>query len=68
MARGPAVLMLDDGELDDIQELLDDIGVAYARIRGGAIVDGQGRRIQRHDPGGPHAAQACALTGACAVT
>jgi hypothetical protein len=32
--------MLDDGELDDIQELLDDIGVAYARIRGGAIVDG----------------------------
>lgn len=40
MARSPAVLMLDDGELDDIQELLDDIGVAYARIRGGAIVDG----------------------------
>jgi len=40
MARGPAVLLLDDGELDDIQELLEDIGVAYARVRGGAIVDG----------------------------
>jgi hypothetical protein len=40
MAGGPSVLLLDDGELDDIQEVLDEIGTAYARVRGGAIVDG----------------------------
>jgi len=40
MAQGPSVLLLDDGELDDIQSLLDDVGVPYARVRGGAIVDG----------------------------
>lgn len=40
MAAGPSVLLLDDGELDDIQEVLDEIGAAYARVRGGAIVDG----------------------------
>jgi hypothetical protein len=32
--------LLDDGELDDIQAMLDEIGAAYARVRGGAIVDG----------------------------
>ena len=40
MARGPSVLLLDDGELDDIQSLLEEVGVPYARVRGGAIVDG----------------------------
>jgi hypothetical protein len=40
MAGGTSVLLLDDGELDDIQEALDEIGAAYARVRGGAIVDG----------------------------
>jgi hypothetical protein len=40
MARGPSVLLLDDGELDDIQRLLEETGVPYARVRGGAIVDG----------------------------
>jgi hypothetical protein len=37
MARPVAVLLLDDGELDDVQEVLDDLGVAYGRVRGGAI-------------------------------
>jgi len=38
MAHPPAVLLLDDGELDDVQEILQDAGVAYGRVRGGAIV------------------------------
>src|SRR5262245_4188124 len=36
----PAVLLLDDGELEDIQTLLEQLKVAFARIRGGAIVSG----------------------------
>jgi hypothetical protein len=31
------VLLLDDGELDDVQEILDDLRIAYGRVRGGAI-------------------------------
>jgi hypothetical protein len=38
MAHSPAVLLLDDGELDDVKEILEDAGVAYGRVRGGAIV------------------------------
>ena len=38
MARGPAVLLLDDGELDDVQRILEKQRVGFARIRGGAIV------------------------------
>lgn len=37
MAHSPDVLLLDDGELDDIQQLLDHHGISYGRIRGGAI-------------------------------
>ncbi len=37
MGRPVAVLMLDDGELDDVQEILDDLRIAYGRVRGGAI-------------------------------
>jgi hypothetical protein len=37
MGRPVAVLLLDDGELDDVQEILDDLGIAYGRVRGGAI-------------------------------
>lgn len=37
MGRPVAVLLLDDGELDDVQEILADLGVAYGRVRGGAI-------------------------------
>jgi hypothetical protein len=37
MARSPAVLLLDDGELDDVQALLEEIRVPYGRVRGGAI-------------------------------
>jgi hypothetical protein len=37
MARSPAVLLLDDGELVDVQTLLEEIRVPYGRVRGGAI-------------------------------
>lgn len=40
MARGPSVLLLDDGELDDVQAVLEEQGVSFARVRGGAIVEG----------------------------
>jgi CheY-like chemotaxis protein len=40
MARGPSVLLLDDGELNDIQGVLEEVGVPFARVRGGAIVTG----------------------------
>jgi len=36
----PAVLVLDDGELDDIQQMLQEMAIPFARIRGGAIVRG----------------------------
>jgi hypothetical protein len=38
MAHSPAVLLLDDGELDDVQAILDEARVSYGRVRGGAIV------------------------------
>jgi hypothetical protein len=37
MAHSPQVLLLDDGELDDVQQMLDECGVSYGRVRGGAI-------------------------------
>src|SRR2546426_10691129 len=37
---GPAVLVLDDGELDDVQQMLQEMAIPFARIRGGAIVRG----------------------------
>src|SRR5262249_29885706 len=36
----PAVLVLDDGELDDVQEMLQEMAIPFARVRGGAIVAG----------------------------
>ncbi len=39
MAQRLNVLMLDDGELDDVQRILQELGVAYGRVRGAAIVD-----------------------------
>jgi hypothetical protein len=36
----PSVLLLDDGELEDIQRILEELKVPVARIRGGAIVAG----------------------------
>ena len=36
----PSVLLLDDGELEDIQRILEELQVPVARIRGGAIVTG----------------------------
>ncbi|MGI9592388.1 MAG: PilZ domain-containing protein, partial [Myxococcota bacterium] len=38
MGHSPAVLLLDDGELDDVQAILDDCQISYGRVRGGAIV------------------------------
>jgi hypothetical protein len=38
MGHSPAVLLLDDGELDDVQTILDECQISYGRVRGGAIV------------------------------
>jgi len=40
MGSSPSVLLLDDGELDDIHRMLDELGIPCARVRGGAIVKG----------------------------
>ena len=37
MANIPAVLILDDGELDDVQRILEELEVDFGRVRGGAI-------------------------------
>jgi hypothetical protein len=37
MASSAQVLLLDDGELDDVQAILDEASVSYGRVRGGAI-------------------------------
>jgi len=37
MSDAPSVLLVDDGELDDVRDLLDEIGVDYVHLRGGAI-------------------------------
>ncbi len=46
MPRNASVLLLDDGELDDVQGILEELGVSYARVRGQAAPS---------DSGGPHA-------------
>jgi hypothetical protein len=38
MSQTVSVLLLDDGELDDVQECLEEMGVMFGRVRGGAIV------------------------------
>ncbi len=38
MSQTVPVLLLDDGELDDVQECLEEMGIAFGRVRGGAIV------------------------------
>ncbi len=40
MAESPSVLLLDDGELDDVQKMLEGLEVPFGRVRGGAIVRG----------------------------
>ncbi|MGI9432434.1 MAG: PilZ domain-containing protein [Myxococcota bacterium] len=37
MSDAPSVLLVDDGELDDVRDLLEEIGVDYVHHRGGAI-------------------------------
>ncbi len=40
MAQSPSVLLLDDGELDDVQKMLESLEISFGRVRGGAIVRG----------------------------
>jgi hypothetical protein len=37
VANIPSVLILDDGELDDVQKILEDLEVDFGRVQGGAI-------------------------------
>ncbi|MCH8891673.1 MAG: PilZ domain-containing protein [Myxococcales bacterium] len=37
MASIPSVLILDDGELDDVQRILEELQVEFGRVKGGAI-------------------------------
>jgi len=37
LANKPSVLILDDGELDDVQRILEDLEVEFGRVQGGAI-------------------------------
>jgi hypothetical protein len=37
MTTNPSVLLLHDGELDDVRELLEELGVDYVHLRGGEI-------------------------------
>ena len=40
MGESPPVLLLDDGELDDVQQLIEQMGLQFGRVRGGAILRG----------------------------
>jgi hypothetical protein len=40
MPESPSVLLLDDGELDDVQKMLDGLEISFGRVRGGAIARG----------------------------
>jgi hypothetical protein len=40
MSQSVSVLVLDDGELDDVQKLLESLNIPFARIRGASIVPG----------------------------
>ncbi|MEE9606496.1 MAG: PilZ domain-containing protein [Myxococcota bacterium] len=37
MPESPEILLLDDGELDDVEQILKGLGQSYGRVRGGAI-------------------------------
>lgn len=38
MGQPVDILLLDDGELDDVQQMLEELGLSFGRVRGGAIV------------------------------
>jgi len=40
MGRSASVLVLDDGELDDVHDILQDVGVSFGHVRGEAIAPG----------------------------
>jgi len=37
MATRPSVLLIDDGELDDVRAILEDLGTAFVHLRGGSV-------------------------------
>jgi hypothetical protein len=39
MGQPVDILLLDDGELDDVQQIFEELGLSFGRVRGGAIVD-----------------------------
>jgi hypothetical protein len=39
METAPSVLLLDDGELDPVQSLLEELGCSFVRVRGGGLDD-----------------------------
>ena len=39
MKTAPSVLLLDDGELDPVQSLLEELGCSFVRVRGGGLDD-----------------------------
>jgi hypothetical protein len=38
MGQPVDILLLEDGELDDVQQMLEELGLSFGRVRGGAIV------------------------------
>jgi len=75
MAADTSVLILDDGELDDVRALLEELGAAHTHLRGGAIPErvepprhlfvATSRRaiLARHWPvGGPTPLKVCVVT------
>jgi CheY-like chemotaxis protein len=40
MVQSVSVLLLDDGELDDVQEMLENMGIPFGRVRGSSIASG----------------------------
>ncbi|MFQ5417582.1 MAG: PilZ domain-containing protein [Myxococcota bacterium] len=42
MSQSVSVLLLDDGELDDIQRMLEQMQIPFGRVRGASIVPGMG--------------------------
>ena len=39
MSQPVDILLLDDGELDDVQQIFEELGLSFGRVRGGAIVN-----------------------------
>jgi hypothetical protein len=67
MTNSPEILLLDDGELEDVARVLDELELSYTRLRGGEIADrvapptellvATPRRAERVRRGSPSGAQ-----------